>query len=48
MTPSPESQAHHRAVMDAHPSSEPCSCDPAYGVWCAFHAERDTAIEGES
>ncbi|TSK07809.1 MAG: hypothetical protein FPO08_00400 [Geobacter sp.] len=29
----------HRETMEKHPSDEPCACDPAYGRWCAFHAE---------
>ncbi|WP_224962580.1 hypothetical protein [Geomonas subterranea] len=29
----------HRETMEKHPPEESCACDPAYGRWCAFHAD---------
>ena len=39
-------EAKHRRIIEQHPASEPCSCDPVYERWCAFHAEFDKIVEG--
>lgn len=42
MTVTPERLKFHREVMEKYPSDEKCACDPAYGRWCAFHADFDS------
>jgi len=42
VNPSSEMIQAHREIIEKFPSIEQCSCDPAYGVWCAFHTEFDT------
>ena len=44
----PERVQFHRDLLDRFPSDEKCACDPAYGVWCAFHAEFDTDLSQRS
>lgn len=44
MEPTPEMVKKHREIMESFPADEICACDPAYGRWCAFHADFDTDL----
>lgn len=45
---SPERIQFHQELLDRFPSEEKCACDPAYGRWCAFHADFDTNMSHRS
>lgn len=45
---SPEMVQVHREVLEKYPAGEKCVCDPAYGVWCAFHVEFRTNMSQRS